>query len=307
MSKYEANIDLKNQNNVFTLIYNRVKENSLVLDIGCAAGYFDKVLRERKNCKIVGIEIDTEDAKKAKGYCELVLNEDIEGKNWENKLACYKFDHVIFADVLEHLRNPGDVLIRMKRFLADTGSILISIPNIAHVSVRLELLSGKFIPEKIGILDDTHLKYFTKKSFSDLVRSSGYKVKWLSQSSFDFPEVMIKKFLDELGIKPGKKLITAFSSPDSIAHQYILEIVPNDKPTVVDREEEKPIYVVREFLRSIEEDHARFKRDEIRYRKSLEVENENLRRELEKAKKPFFYRIENKVKYLMRKIVRKNT
>ncbi|OGY21693.1 MAG: hypothetical protein A2113_04010 [Candidatus Woykebacteria bacterium GWA1_44_8] len=282
-------------------IYHRVRENSLVLDVGCAAGYFDKVLKEKKNCKIVGVEIDAEDAKKAESYCELVLNEDIEGKNLESKLTRYKFDHIIFADVLEHLINPGEVLVRVKRFLADTGSILISIPNIAHVSVRLELLSGKFIPEKIGILDNTHLRYFTKESFSDLVRSSGYKVKWLSQSSFDFPEVMIKKFLDELGIKPSKKIMTTLSSPDSIAHQYIFEIVPADKNVKIDRMNEKPIYVVRGFLRSIEEDHEKFKRDEIKYIKSVEEE-------LKVIKSSLAYKIyekENKIRRWLRGMPRK--
>lgn len=294
MSRYKANIDLKNQNNVLTLIYNRVKENLLVLDVGCAAGYFDEVLKEKKNCRIVGVEIDPEDAKKAESYCELVLNEDIEGKDWESKLARYKFDHVIFADVLEHLRDPGKVLSRVKRFLADSGSILISIPNIAHVSVRLELLSGKFIPEKIGILDDTHLKYFTKESFSGLVNSVGYKIKWLSQSSFDFPETMIKKFLDELGIKPSKKLMTTLSSPDSIAHQYIFEIVPADKNVKIDRGNEKPIYVVREFLNSIEKDHEKFKQDEIRNKKILE-------KELERVQRSFAFRVERKVRRLLKK------
>ncbi|OGY23017.1 MAG: hypothetical protein A2126_01720 [Candidatus Woykebacteria bacterium GWB1_45_5] len=301
MSRYKSNINLKDKNNVLAQIYHRVRENSLVLDVGCAAGYFDKVLKEKKNCKIVGVEIDAEDAKKAESYCELVLNEDIEGKNLESKLTRYKFDHIIFADVLEHLINPGEVLVRVKRFLADTGSILISIPNIAHVSVRLELLSGKFIPEKIGILDNTHLRYFTKESFSDLVRSSGYKVKWLSQSSFDFPEVMIKKFLDELGIKPSKKIMTTLSSPDSIAHQYIFEIVPADKNVKIDRMNEKPIYVVRGFLRSIEEDHEKFKRDEIKYIKSVEEE-------LKVIKSSLAYKIyekENKIRRWLRGMPRK--
>ena len=83
---------------------------------------------------------------------------------------------------------------------------------------------------------------------------------------------MIKKFLDELGIKPSKKIMTTLSSPDSIAHQYIFEIVPADKNVKIDRMNEKPIYVVRGFLRSIEEDHEKFKRDEIKYIKSVEEE-----------------------------------
>src|SRR4030065_2513537 len=128
MSRYKSNINLRDKNNTLTNIFDRVRPDSKVLDVGCASGYFAKVLREKKRCDVVGIEIDPEDTKLAEKYCRLVLREDIEGENWEAKLQGSKFNHIIFADVLEHLKRPEGVLERVKKYLAKNGTVLISIP-----------------------------------------------------------------------------------------------------------------------------------------------------------------------------------
>jgi len=202
MSKYESNINLSDKNSTFTKIFERVQEKSEVLDVGCASGYFAEILSKEKNCTVIGIEIDERDAERATRFCKFVLKADIESLDWEEKLKNKKFDHIIFADVLEHLKDPGAVLKRVKRFLKPKGTILISIPNIAHVSIRLELLQGKFIPEEIGILDNTHLKYFTRDSFINLAQTAGYAIRSFSASIFDFPEAKIKEILLSSGFSP---------------------------------------------------------------------------------------------------------
>ena len=73
MSKYKANISLKNKNNVTTLIFDSVKERSRVFDVGCASGYLAELLTKEKGCTVVGLEIDPDDAVKARKYCEKVL------------------------------------------------------------------------------------------------------------------------------------------------------------------------------------------------------------------------------------------
>jgi methyltransferase family protein len=88
----------------------------------------------------------------------------------------------MFADVLEHLKEPDDVLRRVRPFVAENGVVVASIPNIAHASVRLALLGGEFRYREWGLLDDTHLRFFTRASIQDLFEETGYVVThWLRQ------------------------------------------------------------------------------------------------------------------------------
>jgi methionine biosynthesis protein MetW len=284
MSKYKANINLKDKNNTLTNIFSRVKKNSRILDVGCSSGYFDKVLKEKKGCRIVGIEIDEEDAKIAEKYCDQIIVADVETENWEKELTIKKFDRIIFADLLEHLKEPEKVLERVKKYLSDVGSVLVSIPNIAHVSMRLELLNGDFIPEETGVLDNTHLKYFTKDSFLNLAKQVGFNAKWISQSSFDFPKEQIEKLLSNGGLRATKEALENLNSDDAVALQYIFELVPG-AVAKTDKMEEKPIYVVRQFLKSVEKE----KNNEIKY----------LREEISRNRGFLTYKLERKIRRLL--------
>lgn len=281
ISKYKDNIHLKDQNNTTTQIFNSVKNNSLILDVGCASGYLAKLFVEKKNCTVIGIEPNVKDAKTAKQFCKDVLTLDIEEKIWEDKLKGYKFDHIVFADVLEHLRDPGDVLKRIKPFLKPEGSVLISLPNIAHISIRFELLKGDFNYEKTGILDSTHLKYFTKKSFLKLAEASGFKAKKVAAYSFDFPEQWMKDYLEEFGLKPEPKAFRIFSSEDAVAYQYFFELLPSERVTGKQLQENKPIYNVRKFLDSVEIDHKKFKSSYENEVKRLQQENQMLHQKIQ--------------------------
>ena len=83
------------------------------------------------------------------------------------------FDHIVFADVLEHLRNPLKVLTCAKGLLKDGGTILVSVPNLAHNSVMIDLLNHKFEYRSTGLLDDTHIHFFTKSSLEEMIAEAG--------------------------------------------------------------------------------------------------------------------------------------
>lgn len=305
MSKYLSGLNLDDQNSTLTMIFNKIKEKSFVFDVGCASGYLAEALFKKKGCKVVGLEIDEADAKLAEKYCEFVLRDDIETNSWEKKLESKKFDHIIFADVLEHLKDPEKVLVRVKNFLKPDGSILVSIPNIAHVSVRLELLGGKFVPESTGILDNTHLKYFTKETFSNLAKNAGYKINDLFQTTFDFPETKINEILSKLGLSASEKMIKELASPEAVAYEYFFELkIGKTRDAEKIYEENKPIYHVRNFLKSVELDHAKFKEEEIKNRRVLEKKNQELNERIDilerKLSGSFIYKLKRKVKRLMK-------
>ena len=139
-----------------------------VLEFGCATGYMSEVLKNRLGCTVVGIEIDRDAAALAEQHTERVIVGDAEKIDYAAELAGEEFDVVLFADVLEHLKEPADVLRRVRPFVAENGVVVASIPNIAHASVRLALLGGEFRYREWGLLDDTHLRFFTRASIQDL-------------------------------------------------------------------------------------------------------------------------------------------
>lgn len=155
-------------------IINYVGKNKRVFDVGCATGYLDE--RFRKNgCYVVGVEIDKEAAKEAEHYCDNVIIGDIEHLERIPYPHMF-FDVIVYVDILEHLKRPDKVLMRFKRYLAPDGYIVVSIPNLGYFKTRLRLLLGEFEYKRSGILDATHLRFFTLKTARRLIESMGYKI-----------------------------------------------------------------------------------------------------------------------------------
>lgn len=139
-----------------------------VLELGPATGYMSRVLTER-GATVVGIEIDPEMAQRAEEFCERVVVGDLEALDLEAELGEERFDAIVAADVLEHLKDPLAALKKLRAFLSPDGFFVISVPNVAHGSVRLALLSGHFEYRDIGLLDSTHLRFFTRETLEQLL------------------------------------------------------------------------------------------------------------------------------------------
>ncbi len=152
-----------------------VPQGSRVLEFGPAVGYMSRYLRDKKGCRVTGFEYSPEAAQISAQYCEQMVVGDIEDTTlWHDLKAPY--DVILFADVLEHLRYPENVMARCKALLAPDGCILISIPNIAHWSVRMNLMQGRFDYTETGLLDNTHIRFFTRKTLEAMVEQAGYSV-----------------------------------------------------------------------------------------------------------------------------------
>ena len=114
--KYDFDIDLETKNSL-SIIINRIKPNSMVLEFGPANGRMTRYLKEVLNCKVYAVEIDKEAAKDAKRYCEKILVDDVEKYTWLEVYKDLEFDYIVFADVLEHLYYPEKVLKESKLLL----------------------------------------------------------------------------------------------------------------------------------------------------------------------------------------------
>ncbi len=192
MSKYNINLDLQTQNSL-SIIIDRIKPNSTILEFGPANGRLTKYLKEQLFCKVYSVEIDKEAAKDAKRYSEEIIVDDIENYSWLEKFNTIEFDYIIFADVLEHLYNPLLVLKKAKSLLKDSGSILISLPNIAHNSIIMELLDNCFNYQSTGLLDNTHIRFFTKKTIDKLIADSNLQISYESAVYKSPPQTEFRK------------------------------------------------------------------------------------------------------------------
>ncbi|MDB4957878.1 MAG: enzyme with glycosyltransferase and SAM-binding domain [Myxococcales bacterium] len=146
-----------------------------ILDVGCGIGLNGKHGKER-GAYVVGLEIVPSSIERAKLLLDEVKSANIETDEVLEALKGRTFDLIMFGDVLEHTVDPLGVLRRLSTLLADGGHVIVSLPNIAAWPVRFNLLAGKFAYEQSGILDDTHLRFFTKATATRLVTDAGLEV-----------------------------------------------------------------------------------------------------------------------------------
>jgi 2-polyprenyl-3-methyl-5-hydroxy-6-metoxy-1,4-benzoquinol methylase len=208
-----------------TLVVGLVPEGARVLEFGCATGYMSEVMRTSKGCRVTGIEIDPEAGELAKEHCDRVIIGDAEKLDYDELLGKERFDAILFVDVLEHLKEPGDVLARIRPFLSRRGSVLASIPNVAHGSVRLALLAGEFRYRRTGLLDDTHLRFFTRQGVQELFESTGFVISnWLTHRvDIDRTEV---RFPEPPSSEPLRQWLS--NDPETSVYQFVIRAVASN-------------------------------------------------------------------------------
>lgn len=155
------------------IVARMIPAGSKVIDVGCGDGALAKTLSQACQAEIVGVEPDAARAERARNRGLQVIA-DYFGP--EVVRAIGPVDIVLFADVLEHLANPQSMLRVCRDALRPRGCVIVSIPNVAHWSVRLEVLQGRFRYQPTGIMDATHLRWFSRDSAKNLLESAGFRV-----------------------------------------------------------------------------------------------------------------------------------
>lgn len=147
-----------------------------VLDVGCSSGVMGAALAARGHV-VTGIELDDALADAAQGVLAEVVRGDVEQLARSGALADRAFDCVVFADVLEHLRDPWSVVRWGAGLVAPGGSIVVSVPNVRHAKTFWALVWRRRWPyDAVGIFDRTHLRFFARRNLEDLVRGTGLSI-----------------------------------------------------------------------------------------------------------------------------------
>lgn len=201
-----------------------VEPNSRVLEFGPAEGVATRYLKEVLNCKVTGIELIPEMAEIAKQYTEKMIVADIDADNWEKELEG-EFDYILFADVLEHLRSPQGAIEKASQFLAKGGSICVSVPNISHNAILLSLRKGLFQYTEQGLLDNTHIHLFTRRSLDNLFEKQNF-ICHKEGSTFKFPR---RTELKEYYISQPFFALTILLKKDAHVYQFVSQWKKRDQ------------------------------------------------------------------------------
>lgn len=175
-----------------------VPNGTRVLEIGCATGFLGNYLIKKKYCQVIGVELGKEEGKIAAKYLQKVVHGDIEDVRTIAQIKKLgKFDVVYASALIEHLKDPWKALRTWRSFLKRDGQLIITTSNIAHWSMRLKMLRGDFTYQKYGILDNTHLRFFTTKTFPQLVEDTGFSMTYFSIDPVGGGYPRISRFLSK--------------------------------------------------------------------------------------------------------------
>ena len=196
-----------------------------VLEIGPGPGHMTQAM-QNKGCEVTAIEMDEELARCAEPFCKKIIIGDIERLDFDCEFGADQFDIVLLGDVLEHLKSPEGLIVKLQKYLDQRGSLVVSIPNIAHGSVRLALLQGHFKYQIQGLLDQTHLRFFTWETICSLFQNSGYEIQTVKR-------IQIGIFDSGIEFDPLKVPIGAvryvYADPEVLTYQYVFRAVPFTK------------------------------------------------------------------------------
>jgi methionine biosynthesis protein MetW len=226
--KYDFVVDPKNRNSTYGLICDRVPLEAAVLDIGCSSGNLGLVLERIRGCRVLGIDIDRDAVAVARSRGIEAIVADLTHPTGADVLGGRRFDVIILADVLEHLVNPAGLLAPVGSLLKAGGRVLCSFPNITHFDVQLMLAQDEWRTQPTGILDETHLRFFTVASFTELAFACGYDVAAIDRVTLPPLGTEVLDYGQRLSL--GKDEVTALAAgshqgnPNREVYQYVFEL-----------------------------------------------------------------------------------
>jgi len=173
-----------------------------LLDLGAAGGELGEAVRPRFD-RTIGFEYEVDRIGQLRGRFDSVVIADLE----RVKTLPKNIRAVVLADILEHLRDASTLLRCVLESLAPDGRVFISVPNIANITVRLGLLLGVFEYRERGILDFTHLRFFTMRTIRREIENAGFRIVAVRGSSVPM-RLIVGRWMPEFLLRPGERVLT---------------------------------------------------------------------------------------------------
>jgi 2-polyprenyl-3-methyl-5-hydroxy-6-metoxy-1,4-benzoquinol methylase len=207
-----------------------IRPGATVLEIGAAAGHFTQHLASR-GCTVDVVEIDADAAHEAQRFARRAIVTDVEGDAWVAALGEVRYDCIVCADVLEHLRDGVALLARVRPLLADDGELLLSVPNVAHSALIARLIDERFDYGGEGLLDATHVHLYTWRSLAQALRESGWRVEAWDATALSLYDTEFR--VSEQALDPALRE-ALLRRPHAFVYQWLVRAVPGtaDAPEV---------------------------------------------------------------------------
>lgn len=227
-SRYDREIKV-DANDPLARFAQRLPAGATVLDLGCGPGVLGRLTAKlQKSCTFDAVEGDPEAVAMARGSYRDIVAADLQNADLTALFPGRKYDFVVLADVIEHLEAPGRLLRRLPALLGPRGRLLISLPHIGYAALVAELLAGQFSYRPHGLIDRTHLRFFTRASAARLLALNGFTV--AATDDIVRPPVMSEfgaANLDALDPAVRSALLTR---PDALLYQMLIEAEPAGQP-----------------------------------------------------------------------------
>lgn len=209
-------------NDTANKVLRMVSDGSRVLELGTAAGVMTRELH-RRGCKVTGVEFVPEMAEVAAQWCAAMHVADLDGFDFAAVADADGFDCILAADVLEHLRDPGAVLARLRASVGDQARLVVSVPNITHAGLVAALSQGSFRYREKGLLDRTHLRFFSRASLEWMLLEAGWiPLQWDAHRV----DVTQSEFMADWMRLPAEQRSAFAAQPDADVYQFIVLAAP---------------------------------------------------------------------------------
>lgn len=225
MSKYDIDGVVRDAGDSHAVMLDLVGPTKRVLDVGCSSGYLARALVDELGCTVAGVESDPEAAAKAQDVVQPLVVGDLDLLDLAEELDPASFDVVVFGDVLEHLRDPVRTLRQARALLAPGGFVVLSIPNVAHGDLALSLLRGEWTYRPLGLLDKTHLRFFTQDGLRQLVAEGGFALAEIRRIRAGLFHTEFGRREDEF---PSEVVAFVRAQPEHETYQFVVRAVPDD-------------------------------------------------------------------------------
>lgn len=201
--------------------------NQKILELGSGPGSITRVLTGLNNNEVTALELDGNAVELVRPYCKRVFQVNLNDVSWSECVKTERFDAVLAADVLEHIYEPTEVLKEMVTLLKEDGAIVISLPHIGHASIGCCLLLNNFRYSDRGLLDRTHIRFFSMTNIQSLFESAGLKI---IQAEFVTATPEATEFADLWAQLHDKAKMALNSNPFSLVYQVVIKAVPVASP-----------------------------------------------------------------------------
>ena len=221
-SIYESQVDPLRPNDAHGISLQLVGQGKTVLELGAASGHVTKALKSLNNV-VTAVERDARFSENLSEIADEVIITDLDWLDLRERLSGKKFEVVLAGDVLEHCSKPELVLLQIHDLLTPDGYVVISLPNVAHGDVRLSLLTGTFDYSDTGLLDRTHLRFFTRSSIHTFLHQSHFQVDAIFGST---ASIGTTEFGPPKAGVPAEAIEFVQKDPDALVYQFIVKAIP---------------------------------------------------------------------------------